>query len=104
MEEEEGNPIIGLPNSSSSDSRGSEQPPSNLPHTEPTSVEPHEAYLTHVLEGQTCFGPQDFKSGHYQRRMDVVQDQDPTINSLEAGLLKQLLIHYKEMEKNIHTL
>ena len=34
----------------------------------------------------------------------MVQDQDPTINSLEAGLLKQLLIHHKEMEKKIHAL
>ena len=36
--------------------------------------------------------------------MGVVQDQDPTINSLKAGLLKQLLIHHKEMEKKIHAL
>ena len=36
--------------------------------------------------------------------MDVVQDQDPTINSMETGLLKQLLIHQKEMEKKIHAL
>ena len=36
--------------------------------------------------------------------MDVVQDQDSAINSMEAGLLKQLLIHHKEMEKKIHVL
>ena len=53
IEEQDGNLDLGPPNLSSSDPRGSEQPPSNLPHAEPTLVEYHEVYLTQVLEDQT---------------------------------------------------
>ena len=105
-EEQKGNPDLGPFDLSSSDPQGPEQPPSNLPHAEPTSVGKHEAYLTQVLEGQTHSGPRgpEPSQNPYQRRIGVVQDQDPTINFLKVGLLKQLLIHQKDMEKKIHAL